>query len=253
MLGGINFYENNVYFLFFILSAFALPMIFDLHQSDRFWLRGYLVAYSSLLFFLLISQAHQWFLILLAVALLFSLSVYSYINSKYMYDNFTRLAFDKELLDFALSKDIIEKPIVTDSVQLSFYLQLYSDYTILFKQFSAQNNGFMLNTQSFIDNLKLCGYSVEEVIAIFKSNFTYRDWVYKRSGANFFSAEYMSIVKKHTQSFMATYADFNNALVKEGLFVSYKYADGFFDLVKNMYEKSAIDVNNYFIFKTGKY
>lgn len=205
--------------IFILISLFSLPMGLAVHQGDRFWLRGFLIIYSSIFFFILfaalslaVTDIDMAALSALAV-LAAVLTGYFYNNAKYLYENYERRAYTLHALDIALDQSEYPQNIATDSIELSFFIQLYSAKDVMLKHFSLQNNGFEKNIADFVANFKKCGYSSEEIKAIFEKTYSYEDWIIERGADAFFDKVYMNKTYKHTLSFMATYKDFNNKLL----------------------------------------
>ncbi len=232
-----------------ILSFFALPAVFKNHQANRFWIRGFLALYMSVLFFVfyaLIDFASLEFFILVLQVIL--LATYFYINSKYMYKNYERSAFNQINLDEALEISTDNRIICTNSVELTFFIQLYSEKKVLFKYFSIQNDGYQKNIEKLLYSLKACRYSYTEVFLYFQQNGFSKQLIQNRVKENYFDKNYMKKYKSNELLFMATYIPFNNKIVIDGFYdiVKKEFTESFFEYVKNKYNNlDKVDESKY--------
>jgi hypothetical protein len=101
--------------------------------------------------------------------------------------------------------------IATDSVEVSYYIFLYTGHHCLLKNYSIQNLGYRENIQDFCLNFFLAGYKLTEILSIFERKVNYEDWVPYRTkipeNCGLWATCYI-----HTLQFMATYREFNNAV-----------------------------------------
>lgn len=187
----------------------------------------------------------EFFILVLQVILL---AIYFYINSKYLYENYERSAFNQINLDKALEISTDNRIICTNSVELTFFIQLYSERKILFQYFSIQNIGYKGNIERLLYGLKACGYSYDEIPLHLQQKIASKQLIQNRAKESFFNENYMKKYKSNELLFMATYIPFNNKIVLDSFYdiVKEKFTESFFEYVKNKYNNlDKVDESKY--------
>jgi hypothetical protein len=232
-----------------ILSCFALPNVFANHQAGRFWIRGFLAAHMAVLFFVLyiLIDFGNIEVFILVVQVIF-LSVYFYINSRYLYENYSTKAFNQSNLDKALEFSTDNRTLCINSVELTYFIHLYSERKILFQNYSVQNSGYKKNIERLIYTLKACGYSYDEIFLCFQQKRHSSELIKNRTNENFSDKNYMKKAKSNELIFMATYIPFNNKIVIDGFYDIRKeeFTESFFEYMKSKYNNlGKVDESKY--------
>ena len=105
----------------------------------------------------------------------------------------------------------------TDSVEISFYIYLYSGNSCLLKHYSIQNSGYKKQLEDFCLNFKIAGYELKDVQDVFSCHIEYSDWVPRRIEAAHggYGAD---LAKIHTLQHMATYREYNQRVLDDDMF-----------------------------------
>lgn len=204
--------------MFSVTSVFVLGNILMKHQGDRFWIRGSLVIYQlcvliSLSTIIVINS--EWYeLIFIAGTFgnVLGLLVYLVRNARFLVKTGEKVCPDWiSHLSLCPVKTEDSQIIATDSVELSYYIFLFTGHHCLMKNYSIQNLGYRENIKDFCLNFFLAGYKLSNVMSIFDWKVNYSDWVPYRMEIleNF---HLWSICYIHTLQFIATYREFNNAM-----------------------------------------
>jgi len=233
--------------LLLLLSA-TFFVVFDLLLGDhggRFWYRGMLVIYTVFL----INYVNDIFYIdmynYLFYIELFVLIIYFYTNTLYLYEKKAKIAVSKKALELAINYKT-DKVIITDSIDLIWYMCLYSNNKMLFVHYSLQGNGYKRQMSDFIVMLLLLEYSKEEIYEIFN--------IYnEKTNMSVYSEK--NLKRMQLLLFMVLYKRYNYHMKDDGMLNSNgDFTDAFFDFLDEVYNQSckyvmSMDKSIYYIVK----
>lgn len=211
--------------MFFGSGIFVVTILAASHQGNRFWWRGALVVYQLyvvvtgiILFARYVPCCWEWITTSALLVLVLALTFYFFRNAVFLFD--TRSTRSPNWIDAQhLSSDCHSgsELIATDSVEIGFYIYLYTGDSCLLKHYSIQNGGYKKNLEEFCLNFKIVGYELSEVLDLFSQHVEEKDWLSRRMEAAHdpFAA---GLARIHTLQFMAIYTEFNQRILDDGVF-----------------------------------
>jgi hypothetical protein len=217
--------EPVFWVLFFGSGAFVVTPLIASHQGNRFWQRGAIVIYQLFIvvigFALLVQYVPfrwKWVLGNSLIFLVIALSLYFYRNAVFLYD--IRSTRSPNWIDAQqLSRDFHSdsKLFATDSVEMGFYIYLYTGDSCLLKHYSIQNQGYKKHLGEFCLNFKILGYELSELLDLFSRQIKQKDWVSKRMDVAH-NPDAADLARLYTLQFMATYMGFNQRILDDQVF-----------------------------------
>ena len=231
----------NNHFLAIMLtssSIFVLTHLFSiqpLNLLNRFWQRGALYIFQLLIIIIIVeflarySETTLYFAIFL---ILIILAVYFFNNTKYLYKiGSTRIP--KKINMTKISKifdpNYYGVSYVSSSVELSYYINLYTNNNAVLKNFIIQKHGYKRHLKDICYNFKAIGYDLAEVIKLLTSKSP--DWRPLKARENI-TEDYPYF---HELQFIACNYLYNQKIIEDGMYENYIWTQKYKDLIKNIW------------------
>lgn len=244
--GGKFFRFNNYYLKEFLLMAGAAICIFFLfghllalifisfavfvgtlflykHQFSRFWDRGALIISQLLViifFSIFIDEFNSFAALAIYGAIIFSLIIvaarFFMKNALYLYLSYSTRVPERisdKTLRIALAETETPKIYVTDSLEIAYYIGLYSNNSCLLKNYSIQTRGYEEHLYDLCRNFKAIGFSLQNLIALLTN--TPSEWRSVESRERV-DNRYQYF---HEAQYMATNYRFNRKIIDDGMYV----------------------------------
>ena len=211
--------------MFFGAWVFSVSTLAASHQGNRFWVRGALVVYQLFavvtgiaLLERYIPCCKEWVASVALLLLVCAMAFYFYRNAVFLFDACSTRSPNWIGVQ-QLSHDCLRgsKLIATDSVEVGFYIYLYTGDSCLLKHYSIQNKGYKKHLEEFCLNFKVSGYELSEILDLFSRNIEMSDWFWKRIDALHHSTYPAALTRMRTLQDMATYREYNQRILDDGL------------------------------------
>lgn len=234
------FFGPSIAVIFASFAAFVATLFLYKHQLSRFWDRGALIVTQLMVvifFSMFIEEASQekalpiYGMIGLCLILL---SAYFFIrNAKYMFSaNSTQVPgqIPDKMFRMAWERTKEPKVFVTNSLEVAYYMGLYSNNSCLLKNYSIQTRGYKEHLYDVCRNFKATGYSLPKLIALLTT--TPNEWrsVISREqvGINY---QYL-----HEAQYLATNYRFNRRIIDDGMYVDGVWTMKYKELIKAIWK-----------------
>lgn len=224
----VAYYNYDIISLLCVCSAsFVLTQILFKHQFSRFWERGATIIFQLLVIIMItvfFNKLNHNILYILLLSILAGLLIYFFKNSKYLYQiGSTKIPdkFNHKIISKIFDSKYCNLKVVTNSVELSHYINLYTNNNCILKDFSIQNKGYKKHLKDICYNYKAIGYDLNKVIKILTTNSG--DWRSLKKRENI-PKNYAYF---HEIQFITNNYIFNNKIIIDGMYVNqiwtYKY------------------------------
>ena len=224
----VAYYNYDIITLLCLCSAsFVLTHILFKHQISRFWERGATIIFQLLVIIMItdfLNKLNNNILDILLLSILAGLLIYFFKNSKYLYlIGSTKIPdkFNHNIITKIFDSKYCNLKIVTNSVELSYYINLYANNNCILKDFSIQNKGYKKHLKDICYNYKAIGYDLNKVIKILTTSSG--DWRSLKKRENI-PKNYPYF---HEIQFITNNYIFNNKIIIDGMYVNqiwtYKY------------------------------
>jgi hypothetical protein len=228
--------NNDIIFLLVVCyTSFVFTHILFKHQNSRFWERGATIIFQLLVIIMItefLVKINLNTLSILLLLILLGFLIYFYKNSKYLY-KLGSTKIPNKYNHNTISKIFCPKfnnfNVVTDSVELSFYINLYTNNNCILKDFSIQSKGYKKHLRDICYNYKTIGYNLNKVIKILTNS--PGDWRSLKKREN--------ITKKysyfHEIQFITNNYVFNEKIIKDKMYINKVWTDKYKKLIKNIW------------------
>jgi hypothetical protein len=233
-------YINN-YFLAILLissSLFVLTHLFSiqpLNLLNRFWQRGASYIFQLLIIIITVeflakfSEKILYFAIFLILTMFL---IYFFNNSKYLY-KIGSTKVPKKINQNTISKifdpNCYGVSYVSSSVEISYYINLYTNNNAVLKNFIIQKHGYREHLKDICYNFKAIGYDLAKVTKLLTSKSL--DWRSLKARENI-DENYSYF---HELQFIACNYLYNQKIIKEGMYVNYIWTKKYKDLIENIW------------------
>jgi len=234
---------NFLSLMYFSFSIFVLTQIFFKHQMSRFWTRSAAIIFQLLTiiiisYFLFLTMSdYQYFLIIL---IFIGYLIYFYINSTFLYKTGATLIPIK-INDSKISKIFDTQNyglnFVSDSVEISYYINLFTNNNAMLKNFTIQKNGYKNHLKKVCINFKAVGYELNQVIELLTTNS--KNW-----RSNFLRENIPSnYLYYHELQYIVSNYRFNRKIVDDGMYINNVWTEKYKSLIKEIW--TSIDKSDY--------
>jgi hypothetical protein len=222
---GVTWYQSESGSLFLAISIPIAFAFLGAGHISRIWSRGAGQVFALLAPVLLANLAFpqgDWRqLDFLGLILLITCGVLIFFYFKQqqaflLRHNYMRIsAEDSKVVSCFLSSQ--GSAVVTDSVTVALYVDLYSDKSSLLSNYSTQSKRYPEHVRKIVACLKACGWSESQVVEALAANVQYIDWTRFRPISQ--NLDLKKIADFHTLQYFATNREYNQDLIADGLYV----------------------------------
>lgn len=167
-------------------------------------------------------------------------------NARFLYASHERSVTHPEFLQYLLNGTRRNVVVITNSIEVSYWIPLYTKQRIYFKNFSVQPFGYREHTKKVVKNFVQLGLSKDEIISIFKDNATTSNWINNRK--NLREEELTLRFNKfynYSVAFNALYKNYNYQLLKDNMMSQDKNLnDNFYKLIEVIYDEIVYELSS---------
>ena len=166
--------------------------------------------------------------------------IYFYINSIVLYKTGSTLIPSK-IDDSKISKifDIQNYGLnfVSESVEISYYINLFTNNNAMLKNFTIQKNGYKKHLKKVCVNFKAVGYELNQVIEILTTNS--KNW-----RSNFLRENIPSnYLYYHEIQYIVSNYRFNRKIIEDGMYIDNVWTEKYKSLIEEIW--NSIDKSDY--------
>lgn len=238
----------EVLLLYFGSGVFLFTFFFTKHQASRFWDRAAVIPFqlmSTVASVTIVGPLLPDIVIIIFIAA-FSLMLiyYHYRQSRFLYQAGATLL--PENIEFGhdicpqnnASKVATSRIIATNSIELAYSVYMFSGDESLLRNYSVQPYGYREHLRFICTNFKVLGYTFSECERLLTKFVNYKDWQFDRPFKR--QSDAAECCYAHTIQFMATNREFNQGLVRDGMYTEKGWTESYKRLLREIWD--SIDV-----------
>lgn len=237
--------------LYFGSVFFLLTLFFAKHQASRFWDRAAVMPFQLMSIIACLTIVSPFLpdilIIFLIMILLLALIYYYYRQARFLYYvGATRLSEDIEF-----KRDIcpritgtcaaVSRTIATNSAELAYSIDMFSGDESLLRNYSVQPFGYRHHLRSICANFKLLNFAFSDVDRLLTKFVNYKDWQFDRPVEQ--QSDAAECCYTHTIQFMATNREFNQGLLRDGMYDDKGWTLSYKKLLSEIWD--SIDIDRY--------
>ena len=233
----LKFYFDNdiVFLLSFSFSFSVITHLLFKHQLSRFWTRGGMIIFQLLLVIALVeflTNFDENILFILIAFISIGFLIYFYKNSKYLYAaGSTKIPkeFNEDIISKIFDKKFNGINCVTDSVELSYYINLYTNSNSILKNYTIQSFGYQKHLRDICYNYKAIDHDLDKVIHLLTaSDSRWRSL----DSREFITEDYPYF---HEIQYIVSNYLFNQKIIDDGMYINKTWTNKFKKLIKDVY------------------
>jgi hypothetical protein len=246
-----KFLRDQALFLYFGSGIFLLTSFLTKHQASRFWDRAAIIPFQLISTVICVSIIAPYLsdtLAVLIIALLVLILIYYHCRqSRFLYCVGATLL--SESIDFerdicpriSVSSPAKSRTIATNSLELAYSIYMFSGDESLLKNYSVQSDGYQQHLSSICANFKVLGCAFSDFERLLTKYVNYRDWQFDRPFKK--QSDSAECCYAHTIQYMATNREFNQGLVRDGMYDDAGWTESYKKLLREVWD--SIEVSRF--------
>jgi len=220
-----------------ISSLFFLTNFLFKHQLSRFWDRGATSIVQLIMASVCVKEVFEYnsnYLYIMVALLLSLIILYFSRNTLFLWDKSSTKTVNEAAVNSLVMNSKSELVYVTDNLELSSYIDLYTNDRPLILNFMLQTKGYKDHLVDICLNYKYLGYNLEAFLGFLTG--PAGDWRSLKARENIDE----SYTYRHEVQYLSTCYLFNHKIIIDGMFVDSKWTNQYVSFLKDTWESVRI-------------